>query len=63
MISSGQYLFFTGLIYFLIGMFDIMVYRFAEPEVIQACWIFVLMIPTFLPIGKFVRGAPFIRNV
>lgn len=61
MISPGQYMFYTGVIYFFTGMFDIFVYRFTEPEWIQMTWILVLMIPVLLPVGKFVRGAPFWR--
>ena len=63
MISSGQYLFFSGLIYFLVGMYNIFIDRFCETEILQIIWISVLLIPVILPIGKFVRGAPFIRNV
>ncbi len=61
MISPGQYLFFTGLVYFIVGMFNIFVYRFTEIEIIQMVWLLVLCIPVFLPIGKFVRGAPMWR--
>lgn len=58
MISPGQYMFYTGLVYFIVGMFDIFVYRFCEPEYIQMVWILVLFIPVLLPI-KYVRGSPF----
>lgn len=61
MISPGQYMFYTGVIYFFTGMFDIFVYRFCEPEWIQMTWILVLMIPVLFPIGKIVRGSPFWR--
>ena len=60
MLSPGQYMFYTGVIYFFTGMFDIFVYRFCEPEIIQMAWCLILMIPVLLPINKFVRGAPFI---
>lgn len=62
MISGGQYLFWTGFVYFWTGMFDIFVYRFTEPEYIEMVWILILMIPVFLPVNKFVRGAPFIQQ-
>jgi hypothetical protein len=62
MISSGQYMFYTGLVYFIVGMFDIFVYRFCEPEMIQMVWMLVLLIPVLLPIGNIVRGAPFWRS-
>lgn len=61
MISGGQYLFWTGLVYFIVGMFNIFVYRFTEAEYIQMVWILVLMIPVLFPIGKYVRNAPFWR--
>jgi hypothetical protein len=61
MISSNQYLFFTSVIYFFVGMFDLFVYKFAEVEVIQMVWLSVLCLPVFLPIGGIVRGAPLWR--
>ena len=61
MISPGQYMFYTGVIYFFTGMFDIFVYRFIEPEYIQMVWTLVLLIPVLFPIGKLVRGAPMWR--
>jgi hypothetical protein len=61
MISPGQYMFYTGLVYFIVGMFDIFVYRFCDPEMIQMVWILVLMIPVLVPMGKFVRNTPFWR--
>mgnify|MGYP003335142549 FL=1 len=54
-------MFYTGVIYFFTGMFDIFVYRFTEPEYIQMVWILVLLIPVLFPIGKIVRGSPFWR--
>ena len=62
MISPGQYMFYTGLIYFVVGMINIFVYRFCETEILQMCWILILMIPVLLPIRRFVRGAPFWRS-
>jgi hypothetical protein len=59
MISPGQYMFYTGLVYFIVGMFDIFVYRFCEPEYIQMAWMLVLMIPVLIPMRKFVRNTPF----
>jgi hypothetical protein len=61
MISPGQYMFYTGVVYFFVGMFDIFVYRFCEPEMIQMVWMLVLLIPVLLPIGGIVRGSPFWR--
>ena len=61
MLSPGQYLFYTGLVYFIVGMFNIFVYRFTESEIIQMVWMLVLLIPVLFPIGKIVRGSPFWR--
>ena len=61
-ISPGQYMFWTGLIYFVVGMYDIFVDRFVEPEFIQMTWMLVLLIPVLFPVGKLVRGAPFWRT-
>ncbi len=60
-ISPGQYMFWTGLVYFVVSMFDIFVYRFCEPEWIQMTWILVLMIPVLVPMKKLVRNTPFWR--
>jgi hypothetical protein len=61
MISPGQYMFWTGVIYFIVGMFDIFVYRFCDPEWIQMAWILVLMIPVLIPMRRFVRNTPLWR--
>lgn len=60
-LSPGEYMFVTGLVYFIVGMFDIFVYRFIEPEYIQMVWILVLMIPVLFPVKKLVRNSPFWR--
>lgn len=54
-------MFWTGLVYFIVGMFDVLVYRFCEPEYIQMAWILVLMIPVLFPIRRFVRNTPLWR--
>lgn len=51
----------TGLIYLVVGMYDIFVDRFIEPEWLQMIWILVLLIPVLLPIPQLVRGTPFWR--
>lgn len=60
-ISPGQYLSYTGLIYFVVGMYSIFVDRFVEPDVLQVVWLVVLLIPVLLPIPKIVRNTPFWR--
>jgi hypothetical protein len=61
-LSPGEYMFFTGLVYFLAGMFDIFVYRFCEPEWLQMVWMLVLLIPVLLPVKWLVRNSPFWRK-
>lgn len=61
MLSPLQYLVVVNVIYFFVGMFNIFGYRFTESEYIQAVWIFILMIPVFFPVNKFVSGAPLWR--
>ena len=58
MLSSGQYLFYTGLVYFILGMLDLFWYRFAEPEVLQAIWVVVLALPLLVPMQRIVRIDP-----
>jgi hypothetical protein len=55
-------MFATGLIYFVVGMYDIFVDRFIEPEYLQMIWILVLLIPVLFPIPRIVRGTPFWRT-
>lgn len=61
-LSPGEYLFITGLIYFIVGMYDIFVDRFVEPEYLQLTWILVLMIPVIIPMKRIVRNTPFWRT-
>ena len=61
-LTPGEYLFFTGLIYFVVGMVDIFYYRFTEPEYIQVVWILILMLPVIVPIPKVMQGSPFWRK-
>jgi len=60
-VSPSEYMFVTGLIYFIVGMYDIFVDRFVEPEYIQMVWVLVLLIPVLFPVPKLVRGTPFWR--
>ena len=51
--TPGCYLATTTFIYFVIGMFDIWIYRFTNIEIIQITWIFVLGAPLAIPsLGK-----------
>ena len=58
MLSGGQYLFYTGLVYFIAGILDLFWYRFAEPEVLQAVWVVVLALPLLVPMQRIVRIDP-----
>lgn len=58
MLSSGQYLFYTGLVYFILGLLDLFWYRFTEPEVLQAVWVVVLALPLLVPMQRIVRIDP-----
>ena len=60
-ISPGEYMFWTGLIYFVVGMYDIFVDRFIEPEYLQMIWILVLMVPVWIPMNKIVYNTPLVR--
>lgn len=61
-ISPGEYMFVTGLIYFVVGMYDIFVDRFIEPEWLQMIWVLVLLIPVLFPMRGIVRNTPFWRK-
>jgi hypothetical protein len=61
-LTPSEYMFWTGLVYFVIGMYDIFVDRFVEPEFIQIAWVLVLMIPVLFPVRWLVRGTPFWKN-
>lgn len=60
-ISPGEYMFFTGLVYFCVGMYDIFVNRFIEPEWLQMIWILILLVPVLTPMKGIVRNTPFWR--
>ena len=47
--TPGKYLFVTGLIYFVIAMSNVFVYRFADTDYIQFAWILTLAAPFFIP--------------
>jgi hypothetical protein len=52
--TSGYYLFWTGFVYFWVGMFNIFVYEFTRVEFIHAVWICVLALPFVIPpIGRY----------
>ena len=60
--SPGEYMLVTGIVYFVVGMCNLFVYRFVEPEIISATWMLVLLVPVVLPVGRLVRYAPFWRT-
>lgn len=56
--TPGEYLFYTGLIYFTVSMCNALFLHFCDSDIIQMVWVLVLMVPVFLPVDKLVRGAP-----
>ena len=61
-LSPGEYMFATGLVYFVVGMYNVFVDQFVPTEILQMIWILILLVPVLLPIGRLVRGAPFWRT-
>lgn len=52
--TGGYYMFWTGFVYFCLGLVDVFVYRFTEVEYLQVCWIVVLALPlTIRPIARY----------
>ena len=51
--SGGYYIFWTGFVYFWVGLFDIY-YKFCPLEFIQLGWIVVMMLPlTVKPVARY----------
>jgi hypothetical protein len=51
--TGGYYLFWTGFIYFWIGMYHVFIEQFAPIVLIQIVWIAILMLPlVFKPLAK-----------
>ena len=62
--TPGKYLFFTGLIYFIVGMTNIFVYHFTDTDYIQFVWLITLCIPFFVPfVAQWVGVKVFFRKV
>ncbi len=55
--SGGYWLFWTGAIYFILGMTDLFIYDFTDHfEYIQAGWMLVLSIPLWVkPVAKWLN--------
>ena len=43
--TGGYYLFWTGLVYFLVGMYHVFIDKFCPVEYIQIVWILVMALP------------------
>ena len=53
--TPGPWLFSTGLVYFVVGMFNLFVYKFTELEYIQPFWLLITASPLFIgPLGRWV---------
>lgn len=54
--SGGYYVFWAGMIYFWIGMFNIFVYTFTDNSILQILWIAALAFPfTYPPLGRWLN--------
>ncbi len=60
-LSGGEYMFVTGLVYFIVGMTNLFWYKFAEIEYVQMTWILILMLPLIVPMRRVVSIDPFWR--
>jgi len=47
--TPGYYLFWTGFVYFWLGMYNIFIDKFVPIEMIQAIWIGILVLPFVVP--------------
>ena len=61
-ISPGLYLVYVGIVYFLVGMVNIFVYRFCESELLSLAYIVILSLPLWIPpLSRWVGISPFWR--
>lgn len=60
-LSAGEWLFTTSIIYFIIGIFNLFVYKFAPIEYIQMVWLLITALPLFIPMSKIVSVNTFWR--
>ena len=47
--SSGWWLVYVSIVYYIAGMVDIFVYRFCEPELLSIAYCVILSLPLFIP--------------
>jgi hypothetical protein len=51
--TGGYYLFWTGFVYFWVGMYSVFIEQFASIELIQIAWIVIMALPlVFKPLAK-----------
>jgi hypothetical protein len=54
--TGGYYMFYTGLAYFLVGMYNIFVEHFVSVEVAQVVWVATLAFPfAYPPLGRWLN--------
>jgi len=58
-LTPGEYLFFTGLVYVIVGMVNIFWHKFTETEYIQMIWLAIVALPLFIPMRRVVSVGPF----
>ena len=60
-ISPGAWLFATCVIYFIVGMTNLFVYKFTDAEYIQLVWLYFTAMPLFISMRKIVSINPIWR--
>jgi hypothetical protein len=52
--SGGYYLFYTSVVYLVVGMYNVFVDHFAPVEVIQVAWVVAMVVPFAIPpVGRY----------
>ena len=60
-LQPGTWLFSTCIIYFIVGMTNLFLYRFTSTEYIQMVWLLITALPLFFPMRKVVDIDPIWR--
>lgn len=47
--TPGLWLFSTVIVYFVVGMFNLFVYKFTKVEYIQPVWLLITALPLYFP--------------
>ena len=60
-LQPGTWLFSTCIIYFIVGMTNLFLYKFTSTEYIQMVWLWITAMPLFFPMRKVVDIDPIWR--